>query len=46
MRIVYENFVWEFCQGFEYISNENNERVSRLVLKMWCVIIGWCVWNI
>ena len=30
----------------EYISNENGERLSWLILKMWRFIVSWCVWNI
>ena len=29
----------------EYISNDNNERLSWVVLKMWCFIISICVWR-
>ena len=28
------------------IWNENDERLPRLVLKMWCFIISWCVLKI
>ena len=31
---------------FEYISNENDKRLSILVLKMRCFFINCCLWNI
>ena len=25
------------------ISNEDNERLSQIALKMWCFIVSWCI---
>ena len=30
----------------ECIWNENNEKLSQLILKMWCFIVSWFVWKI
>ena len=38
---------YKYVLSTGYIRNKNNERLSRVVLKMWCVIIvTWCVWKI